>query len=297
MIDRALDAGALAPTPRVAVFTLTMDRLDYTKRMLDSLAASTRLPYDHYIVDNGSTDGTRDFLSSGAAGVKRVVWNAANVGISEGSNQALEAIGDGYDYIVKVDNDCEFVDEGWLEALVSVCEARGRRIVLSPRVDGLGPGLEGGHPRSSWVECAGYRLGLTTHVGGICAFAPAEVYEGYRFERNPLHGLQDVLFSAFVRLDLGYEMGYVEDVRVEHMDETDGQLERYPDYWELRERQKREFYGESPLVSRALWIPRRLSVLWRMDRAGLLESENLRTYLFDRVKHRARSLFGQPSVK
>lgn len=294
MTERALSPASDATAHRVAIFTLTMNRLDYTKRMLASLARTTKLAYDHFIIDNGSTDGTREFLASGTAPVRRVVLNEANLGISEGSNQALDLIGDGYDYIVKVDNDCEFVDEGWLEALIDVCEARNRKIVLSPRVEGLGPGLEGGHPRSSWTECAGRRLGLTTHVGGICALAPAEVYRGYRFEPNPLHGVQDVLFSVYVRLNLGYEMGYVEDVHVEHMDSTAGQLERHPDYWEMRSRQKREFYGESPLVTKLLWFPRRLSVLWRMDRGGLLESD-LPTYLMDRVKHRMRSLFGVPS--
>ena len=259
------------PSPRVAVCTLTMDRVEYTKRMLRSLEGSTSVPFDHFIIDNGSRDGTRDLLSSERGRFKRVVLNPANIGLSEGWNQALQLIGDGYDFIVKVDNDCEFVDQRWLEALIEVCEARDRRIVLSPRVEGLGPGMEGGHPRSTAETVGGWTLGHADHVGGICCFAPSEAYRRFRYGRTAMHGYQDVLFSLHVRRRLGWEMGYVEDVRVFHMDTTMGQEPLFPDYWRERLVQERVVYGEHPTVTAMLRVPRRLSLLIRMDRGGLLE--------------------------
>ena len=48
--------------PRVAFLTITWDRLEYTKRCLGSLRETTDYPYDHFIVDNGSKDGSAEYL-------------------------------------------------------------------------------------------------------------------------------------------------------------------------------------------------------------------------------------------
>lgn len=278
----------MSTSPRVAICTLSMDRVEYTKRMVASLEGSTSVPFDHYIIDNGSRDGTREFLRQERDRFKQVVLNPTNVGLSEGWNQALRLMGDGYDYLIKVDNDCEFVDEHWLEALIEVCERRGRRIVLSPRVEGLGPGMEGGHPRSGSESVGPWTLGLTDHVGGLCCFAPAAAYHGFRYGKTAMHGYQDVLFSLHVRRKLGWEMGYVEEVRVLHMDTTMGQEPLYPEYFEDRLVQERSVYGEHPAVTAALRLPRRLSLLVKMDRGGLLEG-GLRSYLLHRAKARLRA--------
>lgn len=280
--------------PRIAVFTVTMNRLDYTVRTFESLRSSTSTPFDHYIVDNGSTDGTLAYLAQHEDDFAEVATNGENVGLDVATNQALDLIGEGYDYIIKVDNDCEFVDPGWLEVLLEVCEARGRRIALSPRATGLGPPhLDGGHPRYAFELCNGYTLGLSKHVGGLCLLAPAETYSGFRFKGNALHGNQDVLFSLHVRLDLGYEMGYVEDVRVRHMDTTQGQVSRYPEYFANRDEWNRRVHGESQLVTRLLWPVRRLRFLKRLERAGLLECGAWR-YVQRRLAGALRTRFGLP---
>lgn len=274
----------MAP-PRVAIFTLTMNRLDYTRQMISSLGSSTDVPFDHFVVDNGSVDGTRAFLESRPGRITRVLFNDANVGLPGGWNQALDLVGSDYDYVVKVDNDCEFVEAGWLEALIDVCEGRGKRIVLSPYVEGLSLGNEGGHPRHETTTCAGHVLGLSNHVGGLCLFVPSEAYQGFRFGKTPMHGNNDVRFSLYARLKLGYEMGYVEDVRVRHIETTGGQHLRYPEYWQQRPEQKTRVYGENKVVTRLLRLPRRMVLLWQMDRGGLLEG-GIARYLLNRVGHR-----------
>jgi glycosyltransferase involved in cell wall biosynthesis len=273
--------------PRIALFTVTLDRLDYTRRTLDTLEGSTLLPYDHFVIDNGSTDGTVAFLRSAEERFAGVVFNCENLGLDQATNQALELIGGDYDFIVKVDNDCEFVDRGWLEALVDVCEAFDRRIAVSPRAEGTGPGeYDGGHPRSRWVRRAGRVVGLTDHAGGLCLLAPAWMYDGFRYRNNPLHGNQDVLFSLHVRLDLKCLMGYVEDVSVRHMDRTDGQLQRFPEYFASRREQQQQVFGEPPVLTAVLGPPRRAWLLWRMGRGNLLQG-GLGGYLLGRLRARA----------
>lgn len=272
-----------------------MNRIDYTLRTLESLRSSTSVPFDHYIVDNGSTDGTQDYVRDHRSDFAEVVVNRENAGLDIATNQALDLIGGGYDYIIKVDNDCEFVDPQWLEVLLEVCEAKGGRIALSPRATGLGPPhLDGGHPRYAFETCNGYTLGLSKHVGGLCLLAPAETYSGFRFKGNALHGNQDVLFSLHVRLDVGYEMGYVEDVRVRHMDTTEGQVSRYPEYFARRDEWNRRVHGESQLVTNSLWPVRRLRFLRRLERAGLLEGGAWR-YVRRHIASSVRSRLGLPA--
>jgi glycosyltransferase involved in cell wall biosynthesis len=253
--------------PRVALFTFTMDRLEYTQRMLESLSRSTRLAYHHYIIDNGSTDGTARYLRDRTDEFRHVVLNEQNRGIGPSWNQALDLIGDDYDYLVKADNDCLFVTQGWLESLVAVSRALDDRIVLSPYVEGLS--CPGGYPRYETTSVAGHKVGLSRHVGGLCHLSPADAYRGFRFEKGPMRGHQDVTFSMHVRLDRGYSMGYLEDIRVQHMDTTVGQEAKYPEYWAMRSGHKQRIWGESPVVTKLMHPIRRARDIRRQRAAGL----------------------------
>jgi GT2 family glycosyltransferase/tetratricopeptide (TPR) repeat protein len=76
------------------------------------------------VVDNGSTDGTPDFLQAAqAAGTLRAILNSENTGFAKACNQgARTALGK---YILFLNNDTE-VRAGWLEPLVAVAEADSR---------------------------------------------------------------------------------------------------------------------------------------------------------------------------
>jgi glycosyltransferase involved in cell wall biosynthesis len=233
------------------LFILTKDRLDYTVRTLDSLWANTPTGFDLYLVDNGSKDGSTEYFRKHADRFKRMILNPDNRGISIGHNQALDAIGAGYDYIVQMDNDCEIITYGWLEEMIRVIRGLDDKAVLSPFVEGLREN-KGGAPRHATRDVAGHIVGFSQHVGGISVVAPGSVFSEFRYPVDePLHGNQDVLFSSHV-LAHGLELGYVEDVRVRHMDGTDGQHERYPDYFRQSEQESRTLYGHSRVVSELL---------------------------------------------
>ena len=57
--------------PRVACFVLTWNRLDYTMRALESLDRTAGYPIDVFIVDNGSTDGTTEWLQKFKSAVEQ----------------------------------------------------------------------------------------------------------------------------------------------------------------------------------------------------------------------------------
>lgn len=210
---------------KVAIFTLVRDRLDYTKETFESMRATTEYPFDHFIVDNGSGKETADWLDEytekfGAY----VIRNKENVGISLGSNQALDAIPNDCDIIMKVDNDCRFLSKGWLEAIIDVFE-RVRSYVVSPYVEGLIDN-PGGVPRrrldNPQLSPYGYigknMIGFAPHLGGISIAAPKEAYEGFRWrDMDFYHGIQDVEFSQHC-LRQGYALAYLENIKVEHQE-------------------------------------------------------------------------------
>lgn len=227
---------------QVAVFTLTKDRLKLTKKMYESLKKAG-YPFAWYVVDQGSTDGTKEWLSK----LKQkefcvnVIDNKENVGISVGSNQAIDIISKvGYDYIVKIDNDCIIHTDKWLLKLVEMFKYNWT-MALSPRIEGLVENI-GGSPRLGYGNLAGEVIGLTHHIGGIFTMAHKSAYNNWRWStKDFLHSQQDLMFTKHIK-DLGYVCAYVESMRAEHQLGTKGQKEQYPDYFKLREDEKKIVY-------------------------------------------------------
>ena len=110
------------------------NQLEFTRHCIAALRRHTREPWELVVIDNGSTDGTRDYL----AGVQdmspvpvRVVANARNLGFPAAINQGLRrARGE---YLVLLNNDV-VVTEGWLDHLVALASAS---------TEGIGPGIAG----------------------------------------------------------------------------------------------------------------------------------------------------------
>jgi GT2 family glycosyltransferase len=117
--------------PSISIVILTHDNLTFTKLCLESVVANTE--YDDYelvIVDNGSTDGTPDYLREVAEfwGNVRLKLNDYNLGFAAGNNQGL-ALARG-DVLVLLNNDT-IVAPGWLTSLVGHLD--------DPMVGAVGP--------------------------------------------------------------------------------------------------------------------------------------------------------------
>lgn len=225
--------------PKVAVFSLTYDRLDYTKECFDSLYRTAGYPFDHFIVDNGSTDGTQEYLKTltNPNGLITLKLNSENMGISIASNQALDMIkGDGYNIIMKVDNDAFFKNQGWLAKMIDIYKAF-PRFALSLYVEGLRDN-PGGAARAGYLTIRDELIGYTNHLGGICHFVDAHAYDNFRWDEDSfLHGVQDMELSQYLDRNHWY-MGYLENWYVEHRDGTEGQHKKYKEYFERRKIEK-----------------------------------------------------------
>lgn len=222
---------------RIAVLTLTRDRLEYTKHCFQRLTEYAGCPYDHYILDQGSTDGTVAWLerrtraadhladTTGTSVRDYFFPQPSNIGISRGMNLLLdEAVPRGYDLFVKFDNDCEVTQPG---TLARIAELADDQWILGPQVEGLNDppgGIETVQHKGAIVKVLG-------QIGGIFTCVPAWVYREFRYdENNPTWGMDDCQLSGWFQAR-GGRLGYIQDLHVNHYETTAGQWARYPAYF------------------------------------------------------------------
>lgn len=228
--------------PRVAVFSITYDRLNYTKQSFESLRETAGYQYDHFVVDNGSTDGTQAWLKK-HIDKDKLILNDKNCGISKASNQAIEMIkAKGYDCVLKWDNDCIGLTKGFLGKMVDIWKSN-HKFALSCYVQGLVDN-PGGAQRLGYGQIKGEMVGITKHIGGICHFVDAHAYDDFRWdEESFLHGVQDMEMSQYLNFH-AFSQGYLENYMVSHGPEgTAKQKIDYKDYFERRVKEKQTRYA------------------------------------------------------
>ena len=123
---------------KTAIVTLTYNKLEVaTKPFIESLYEYTSEDeFDFIIVDNASTDGTREYLESVKASHNNItlILNEENVGYSKGNNQGIKAILDkDYEYIGLLNNDIMFTPN-WLKDTLSIFEKDKQLGMVSPRI-------------------------------------------------------------------------------------------------------------------------------------------------------------------
>ncbi len=104
--------------PKVSIIIVTKDNLHLTKLCLDSIYRNTLYPnFEIIIVDNASTDGTREYLNKQITTHSnlRIIFNEKNEGFARANNQGI--INASGEYIVLLNNDT-VVTRGWLGRLL-----------------------------------------------------------------------------------------------------------------------------------------------------------------------------------
>jgi hypothetical protein len=163
-----------------------------------------------------------------------------NEGIARGCNRALDSImsaskrypyREPYDLIIKMDNDTEVLTENIL-ACVSAVYAGGQanNWIMAPRDEGI----DKQQKRHSYHKVNGWTIGRPTMVGGRFMIVPAWVYDKYRFpDTIALARGADSALSHWHHTH-GGQLGYIEDLAVNHYETTAGQIKRYPEYFKRK---------------------------------------------------------------
>jgi GT2 family glycosyltransferase len=105
------------PKAKTAVVIPNWNGKDSLGNCLDSLQAQTE-PAEIIVVDNGSTDGSVEFLGINYPAVV-LIKRDKNYGFTGGTNPGMQkAIGDGFKYVALFNNDA-IADKNWLKQLVA----------------------------------------------------------------------------------------------------------------------------------------------------------------------------------
>ena len=101
----------------IALIIPCWNQLEYSKQAIASISAKS-YPHniEYIIIDNGSTDGTAEYLKS--LNLKHVITNPVNLGVSKAWNQGLErAISINADQVAILNNDI-VVGPKWLDPIM-----------------------------------------------------------------------------------------------------------------------------------------------------------------------------------
>jgi len=211
--------------PRVSIVIPAFNRLDYTRRCLESVEHLTYPNFETLLVDNGSADGTAESVRQEFPWV-RVIRNEVNVGYAAGCNGGIrESRGE---YILVLNNDTKVVDSHLLDVLVAAIEA-------NPTVAGVDPRM---------VDYVNY--GKVRMEGGPDAYGDHELTgSAPMFRRDALDevGLFDEFYfcfwedrDLFARLKKsGWVLRHVPGVRVAHQSGATAPLgSPFAIYWDTR---------------------------------------------------------------
>ena len=209
--------GQTVGAPRVAVVIPVLNRVDLLRRTLDALDAQTLPDFEVVVVDDGSTDGSRELAEARIVAGRpvRVLRNPERGSMAARHHGAMSTSAE---LLAFTDSDCEPVPR-WLEALVAEADL-GSDVVAGPTVPARPPrvlertmdcGDDGGYPTCNVL----YRRDRFERVGG---FAPDAFRQfGFRIgSRGQGLGLgEDTLIAWKVRRS-GGRAGFAPDAIVRH---------------------------------------------------------------------------------
>jgi len=186
----------------VTIVIVTFNGLEHTKRCVESILSYTPSPpYELIFVDNGSADGTVDYLETLLQAT--IIRNAENRGFPAAANQGIRAARG--EYILLLNNDV-IVTPGWLERLVAHAERDDRVGAVGPMSDGTGE-IQRDDFFSGKI---GGREELLRHAAGIATFNRGQGFEFHRIAGFCML-LKREAIETVGGLDEGFGIGFYED--------------------------------------------------------------------------------------
>ena len=217
--------------PRLAVYSLTRDRLRDTRMAFAGLAEMAGEPYDHYVMDNGSQDGTPDYLKlMKAEGLLQYLYlSPDNKGQCIASNLLLqEILKQPYEFVLRYDNDIIPQTPYFVRSLIEASKSLGPTAVVSPAIEGL---LH--LPQAFGEKRIGpYTFGFVEILGGACRLMPQQTLEGFRFGEHGQLSLGEASKFAAHCQDNKFPMAYVSGITVKH--DTAAHVRENPEYFKRR---------------------------------------------------------------
>ena len=189
-----------------SIMLTTYNRLSLTQRMLDNFFQVTTSPYRLIIVDNGSADGTPQYLQKLQPPENCLsfdtILNQENKGIASGRNQGLKQANIyGEQWLATLDNDIE-LPKNWLEDCTNI-------IRVNPRFT-VGVNLEGVTYPLMTQNGKTFQYKAKGNLGSACMVFNRGLHDkiGYFTTEYQKYGEEDADWG-FRTLMAGYNLAYL----------------------------------------------------------------------------------------
>ncbi|MFO7937014.1 MAG: glycosyltransferase family 2 protein [Kiritimatiellia bacterium] len=224
-----------------SVITLSHNKLDCTRRCLSGIITDTLSDdaWEMIVVDNGSTDGSREWCDAELRNLGRkngidisVLHNDTNAGCSRARNQAIsQARGK---YLVFVDNDITPRSRRWMTIMRKLLDSSGETGMVGPKMV---------YPWKPYpIQCAGVGISRRGHVCfngrgdpvnapahntvremqcliSACLIIPAELIKKHGGFDEAFHPVQFEDFDLCYRLrEAGYRALYTPEAEMYHFE-------------------------------------------------------------------------------
>lgn len=115
---------------KILVIIVTYNGMEWMERCITSVCSSS-VPADIFVIDNGSTDGTQDYLMNCGKEIM-FIQSEENLGFGRANNKGLEyAAKNGYDYVYLLNQDA-WVEKDTFEILIRTHKKHPEFGILSP---------------------------------------------------------------------------------------------------------------------------------------------------------------------
>jgi GT2 family glycosyltransferase len=219
----------------MVLMVVTYNRLNLTKKTMEGLVKSTKCPFSLVIVDNGSSDGTQEYLKNlqEITSLKpcencepsllkeiHLILLPENKGIAIGRNLALQKADElKANYFCTIDNDV-LMPDGWLEESIAILQA-------NKSYGAIGVNFE--HKPYPLVTQNGYTFQEKPagNLGTACMVFRKQLHQMIGFFNTEYlkYGLEDSDYGMRARV-AGFKLGYIKEMGI-HLGEDGHETTEY----------------------------------------------------------------------
>jgi GT2 family glycosyltransferase/glycosyltransferase involved in cell wall biosynthesis len=283
----------------VSIIILTLNELEYTKRCIESIRKHTPETHEIIFVDNGSTDGTMNWLQNLVQEHNhyKLIENPNNLGFPKGCNQGIQASSG--EYILLLNNDV-IVTDGWLSGMLECLNSASDVGIVGPMTNNISGVQKVQDANDESLDCLDeyarkfrelnrYRRVPVTRVVGFCMLFERKLVEkiGLLDESFGSGNFEDDDYCLRAAIE-GYRNIIAGDVFIHHYGSRSF-IGNMIDYNSAMSKNKKIFYEKwsgintTSLLGKKLFLFRVIEKADHLNQQGMIE--NASDKLLKGIKH------------
>lgn len=241
----------------LSIMMVTYNRIDLTKQTINCLVnAAKYTPTNLIIVDNGSSDGTVEYLNSLNKNIFNDIhinFEQKNKGIAIGRNIALKIAIEKYksNWFATIDNDV-IVPYGWDIECINIIQS-------NPEYAAIGVNMENTQYPIVVLNNKTFQKKSQGNLGTACMIFSDKIQKmlGYFNTEYNKYGMEDSDFGMRIRV-LGLQLGYIKEMG-KHIGEGENDVGEYREFKNKHHKENlQKFYENTRLYmakKKSIYIP------------------------------------------